>query len=51
VHSLDGTVNRPITDLNARKIASLDTATMDELNQHFAAHRDTLALWKYPFRG
>lgn len=47
VHSVDGTLNRPILDLNAKKIASLDTATIAELNQHFEAHRESFKVWGY----
>lgn len=47
VHSVDGTVDRPITDLNAKKIASLDAATIAELNEYFEPNRETLAAWGY----
>lgn len=47
VHSVDGTLNRPITDLNAKKIASLDAQTITELNVHFDAHRQSFAHWGY----
>lgn len=43
VHSVD----RPITDLNAKKIASLDAATIAELNEYFEPNRETLAAWGY----
>ena len=50
VHSLDGTVARPITDLNARKIAALAPAVLAELNAVFAAEPGTLAAWGYALR-
>ena len=50
VHSLDGTVDRPITDLNARKIAALAPEVMDTLNAVFATEVPTLAAWGYSLR-
>lgn len=47
VHSVDGTLNRPIVDLNAKKIASLDNDTIDQLNQHFLAHEESFDAWGY----
>lgn len=47
VHSIDGTVNRPITDLNSRKIATLSAASLAAMNDIFAQHRETLHAWGY----
>lgn len=47
VHSIDGTVNRPITDLNTKKIAALPADTLAEMNDIFMHHRDTFAAWGY----
>jgi hypothetical protein len=47
VHSVDGTLNRPITDLNTRKIASLGAETIALMNEVFVQHQDTLAAWGY----
>ncbi|MFT4519934.1 MAG: hypothetical protein ACI9JM_002334 [Halioglobus sp.] len=47
VHSVDGTVNRPITDLNAKKIASLEPETIAGLNETFALHQETIEAWGY----
>lgn len=49
VHSVDGTLSRPITDLNAKKIAAIGPDTLRELNEHFDAHRETFAHWRYDF--
>jgi len=51
VHSVDGTLNRPITDLNAKKIAALDKDTLTELNRYFKSHRETLENWHYELLG
>ncbi|MDZ7782825.1 MAG: sulfotransferase [Halioglobus sp.] len=47
VHSVDGTLERPITDLNAKKIAALPASTLTGLNEVFTARRDILAAWGY----
>ena len=47
VHSIDGTVNRPITDLNARKIAALGKDAIAVLNGIFEPQRETLEAWDY----
>jgi hypothetical protein len=47
VHSVDGTLNRPITDLNAKKIASLTTETIAAMNTLFMPHQETMAAWGY----
>jgi hypothetical protein len=47
VHSVDGTLDRPITDLNAKKIAGLSADTIAAMNKVFAQHQETLAAWGY----
>lgn len=47
VHSIDGTLSRPITDLNARKIAELPAQTLSALNEVFVTQRETLNAWGY----
>ncbi len=47
VHSIDGTLNRPITDLNARKIAELPDDAMESLSEVFREQRETLEAWGY----
>lgn len=47
VHSIDGTLNRPITDLNTRKIASLPADTIAAMNEIFVQHQKTLDAWGY----
>jgi len=47
VHSIDGTLNRPITDLNAKKIAALSADTITTMNKIFVQHRETLEGWGY----
>lgn len=47
VHSIDGTLNRPITDLNARKIAALPGDALETLHGVFSAQRETLDAWGY----
>jgi len=47
VHSIDGTLNRPITELNRKKIAALSDETLAALNAVFEEHADTLAAWGY----
>ena len=48
VHSIDGTVNRPITDLNSKKIATLSAASLAAMNDVFAQHSATISAWGYP---
>lgn len=48
VHSIDGTGNRPITDLNSKKIAALSAASLAEMNDVFAQHSETISAWGYP---
>jgi hypothetical protein len=48
VHSIDGTVNRPITDLNSKKIATLSAASLAAMNEVFAQHGETISAWGYP---
>jgi hypothetical protein len=47
VHSIDGTLNRPITDLNSKKIAALSAADIATLHEIFAEHEDTITAWNY----
>jgi hypothetical protein len=47
VHSIDGTLNRPITELNTKKIASLSADTVASLNRVFEQHRETIEAWGY----
>jgi hypothetical protein len=47
VHSIDGTVDRQITDLNAKKIASLSAADLASLNEFFVPAEDVLNAWGY----
>lgn len=47
VHSIDGTVDRPITDLNARKIASMPDETIISMTEIFMEHRETMDAWGY----
>lgn len=47
VHSVDGTLNRPITDLNAKKIAALPAQTLAALNEVFSENEETLNAWGY----
>jgi Sulfotransferase family len=47
IHSIDGTLNRPITDLNAKKIAALPADTLAAINDIFIHHRDTIEAWGY----
>lgn len=50
VHSIDGTVNRPITELNSKKIAALSPESLATMNTVFEQHADTLAAWGYQIR-
>lgn len=47
VHSIDGTVNRPITDLNTKKIAALSAADIQAMHAIFLQHEDTITAWGY----
>ena len=47
VDSIDGTLNRPITDLNTKKIASLPANTISSMNEIFIQHRETIEAWGY----
>ena len=47
VHSVDGTLNRPITDLNTKKIASLSANTIASMNEVFLQHREMIEAWGY----
>ena len=49
VHSVDGTLSRPIIDLNAKKIAALSVDTMEALNTIFRQHEETIKAWGYDF--
>jgi hypothetical protein len=50
VHSIDGTLNRPITELNSKKIAALSPESLATMNTVFEQHEDTLAAWGYEIR-
>ena len=47
IDSIDGTLDRPITDLNTRKIASLPAGTIASLNEIFIQHQETIEAWGY----
>lgn len=47
VHSTDGTLNRPITDLNSKKMAALSTADIAIMHEIFEGHADTIRAWGY----
>ena len=47
IHSIDGTLSRPITDLNTVKTASLSAATIASMNDVFSQHPETLKAWGY----
>ena len=47
IHSIDGTLKRPITDLNGKKIAALSAADIATMNEVFAQHRETIEAWGY----
>ena len=47
VDSIDGPLDRPITDLNAKKIAALSADTITAMNKIFVQHRETLKGWGY----
>jgi len=48
IHAVDGTQRRPITDLNAQKIAALTPDTRSALSAIFETERDLLDAWSYP---
>lgn len=45
--SVDGTLDRPITDLNEKKIAALSAEALDTLNDVFAGDREVIEAWGY----
>ena len=47
VHSVDGTLDRRITDLNARKIDALSAADLAALNTFFIPAEEVLSAWGY----
>jgi hypothetical protein len=47
VHAIDGTLHRPITDLNSIKIAALDASDIATMNAIFLQHQDTINAWGY----
>ncbi len=47
VHSVDGTLNRPITELNSKKIAAIPADTLAAMNDVFVQHQPTLEAWGY----
>ena len=47
VDSIDGTLNRPITDLNTKKIASLPADAISSMNEIFIQHREIIEAWGY----
>lgn len=47
VHSIDGTVKRPITELNSKKIAALSVADIATMHAVFLQHKDVLDFWGY----
>ena len=47
VHSIDGTLDRPIIDLNTKKIASLTADMITSLNDVFMQHEQTFKDWGY----
>ena len=49
VHSVDGVVDRQITDLNRKKIATLGRASIAAMNSEFRQHEEVLAGWGYDF--
>jgi Sulfotransferase family len=49
VHSIDGTIDRPITELNTKKIASLSPQTIASMNGVFEQYRETIEAWGYEF--
>ena len=47
IHSIDGTLTRPITDLNSKKIGALSAADFAAINEIFLQHQVTIAAWGY----
>lgn len=47
LHSVDGTLNRPITDLNTKKIAAIPPDSFTAMNTIFTQHQDLLESWGY----
>ena len=47
VHSIDGTLTRPITDLNMKKIESLPLTTRDTFTRTFKEDVALLDAWRY----
>ncbi len=47
IHSIDGTLSRPITNLNGKKIAALSADDIAAMNEIFIEHRDTISAWGY----
>jgi hypothetical protein len=47
VHAIDGTQNRPITDLNSKKIAAIPAPVLASMNEIFAQHEETITAWGY----
>ena len=47
VHSIDGTLTRPITDLNSKKIAALAGEDIAAMTEIFIQHQDTMTAWGY----
>ncbi len=47
VHSIDGPLDRPITDLNSKNIAALTADTIVAMNTLFTPHQETMAAWGY----
>ena len=45
--SVEGTLTRPITDLNTQKIASLSADTIAAMNDVFSQHQKTVEAWGY----
>ncbi|CAA0122719.1 Uncharacterised protein [Halioglobus japonicus] len=47
IHSIDGTLNRPIIDLNGKKIAALSADDLSIMNAIFVQHPKTIEAWGY----
>ena len=47
VHSVDGVLNRPITDLNSKKIASLNRSAIKDMNAIYNQHDALFEHWGY----
>ena len=45
--SIEGTLRRPITNLNAQKIDALSAASIASMNEVFLQHLQTLDAWGY----